>query len=209
VKKSIPREKLLLIGVPVFGLLIGLLGYFALVAPQKSKAASLSNQIAVAKLQAEQVKTPQKAKPVPVHAADLFRLTKAMPDSDDVPGILLDLARVAKSSDVSIQSVAFTAPVPLSGYGALPTTVIVKGSFPSVAAFLHQLRREVWVDGRGNVHADDRLLIADNVNLAEASGVMTATLSLNAFVYGLSAPSTTTTSTDTTTTTTTTPSGGT
>jgi len=211
VKTSIPKDKLLLVGLPVFGLLLGLLGYMALVAPQNSKASSLSNQIVAAKAAAARAKAQPKSKPkpVPVHAADIYGLTKAMPDSPDISSVLLDLQRVSAESRVVLQSVTFAPPVPLTGYGTLPTTVVVAGTFPTVSNFLHRLRREVWVDKSGRVHSDDRLLIADGVNLSQSAGLITASLTMNAFVYGLSAPAPTTTTTgSTTTTTTTTPSGG-
>jgi uncharacterized membrane protein YvbJ len=80
-KKKLPQSAQIAIAVAAL-LLIALIGYFALVKPQKTKAASLSTQIAEqdkqiidARALLAKAKDAQK-----VRVADLFRLTKAMPD---------------------------------------------------------------------------------------------------------------------------------
>ena len=102
-RRELSKRELVLFGVPVLGLLIGMLGYFALVAPQKSKASRLGNEIvgAQAALIAAHHKPP---KPVSAHAVDLFRLTKAMPDSNDMPGLLRNLSQLSRASNVKLQS---------------------------------------------------------------------------------------------------------
>jgi hypothetical protein len=210
-KSSLSKEKVALIAVPALGLILGLLGYLVLVSPQKSKAAHLATQLDAARTQV----VTAKARPKPVvpsaHAADIFRLTKAMPDSSDFSGVLLELARVARESSVSLQSVKPSPAVPMTqGYGALPLDVTVDGTFGHVSGFLQRLRQAVSIDRRGRLHVTGRLIVADQVGLTSSDGrTVQATLSMNAFVYGLTPPPapTTTDATDTTQTTTTTPSG--
>src|SRR5438105_7748173 len=114
-----------------------------MVAPQKSKANHLADEITGA--QAALIAAHQKpVKTAPVHAVELFRLTKAMPDTNDVPGLLLDLSRLAKASNVSIQSITPAAQVALAqGYGALPVNIVVDGTFAQVSNFLQRVRRQV------------------------------------------------------------------
>lgn len=202
---AVPKGRLLLFGLPVFGLVLGLLGYFALVAPQKSKANRLSAEIDAVRSQVVAATPQRHVKPPSVHAVDIFRLTKAMPDSADVPGLLLNLSRVASASGVSLQSVKPAAAVPLpAGYGALPVSVTVSGTFGHVSSFLAALRHQVSIGPRGGLHVSGRLLVPDEVAFTSGNDrTVSATLSLNAFIYGLAPPP------STTTTTTTTPSGST
>jgi hypothetical protein len=188
VKVQVSKQKLLLYGIPVLGIFVGLLGYLALVAPQKSKAHSMDSELQA--LQAQLVAPRQKPpKPTPVQAADIFRLTKAMPDSNDLPGILLQLSRLARASSVTLQSVTPSAQVPLTlGYGALPLLVTVKGGFGSVSKFLQLMRQQVTVRN-GQLNVDGRLLVANQVALTSDDGSsVTATLNLDAFVYGVAPP---------------------
>ncbi|HWB21727.1 MAG TPA: type 4a pilus biogenesis protein PilO, partial [Gaiellaceae bacterium] len=158
-RKPISKERFVLYGVPLLGLLIGAAGYFALVAPQKATSQRLDAQIQVAESRPA-VKPTSAPKQPAIHAADIFRLTKAMPDTDDVPGILDNLSQLAKSSSATIQSVAPAAIVPLTnGYGALPLNVVVSGPFPAVSSFLERVRRQVALGKSDTVHADGRLLV--------------------------------------------------
>ena len=188
------------IGLPVLGLLIGLIGYFVLVSPQKGKSHRATEQIQA--LQAQLLELHRKPpKPVSPQAVDLFRLVKAMPDTNDMPGILRDLSRLARSSKVTIQTVTPTAQVPLLlGYGALPLTVALEGKFSNVSTFLARMRSQVRV-GEKTMHVTGRLLVPNQVQLTSSKDGATviATLSLDAFVYGVAPPAPTST-TDTTTT---------
>jgi hypothetical protein len=198
VELKLDKKLALTIGLPVFGLLIGLIGYLALVSPQKSKSHHATEQIQA--LQAQLLAMHQKPpKPISPQAVDLFRLVKAMPDSDDMPGILRDLSRLARSSKVSIQTVQPAAVMPLPfGYGALPLTVSLEGKFGNVSTFLARLRGEVRI-GEKNLYVAGRLLIPNQIQLTSThDGSVTATLSLDAFVYGVVPPAA---PTDTTTTT--------
>jgi Tfp pilus assembly protein PilO len=197
-KRDLSRRELLLYGLPVLGLLVGILGYFVFVSPQKAKADHLSSEIDGA--QAALIAAHQKpSKPVSPHAVDLFRLTKAMPDSNDVPGLLIDLSRLAHASKVSLQSVKPGTQVPLTlDYAALPIDIVVNGTFTSISDFLQRLRSQVTVH-RGKISASGRLLIAKNVQLAPGDGKsLQATLSLDAFVYGVAPPPAPTPTTTTT-----------
>jgi Tfp pilus assembly protein PilO len=186
VKRPLGTRQLLLIGLPVAGLLLGLAGYLALVSPQKSKAARLSAAIGQVQTALYAAHAPR-TKPVPVQAADIFRLVKAMPDTPDMPSLLVDLSRLARESGVNLQSVKPSALTPLvQGYAVLPVTVTVAGTFASVNAFLARMRAQVTAGRR--LHVSGRLLLANELSLSSSGKTLTATLSLDAYVYGIGAP---------------------
>jgi Tfp pilus assembly protein PilO len=201
VELKLDKKLALTIGLPVFGLLIGLIGYFVLVSPQNGRSHRATEQVQA--LEAQLLQLHQKPpKPVSPQAVDLFRLVKAMPDTNDMPGILRDLSRLARSSKVTIQTVTPTAQVPLPyGYGALPLTVALEGKFSNVSTFLARMRGQVRL-GEKKLRVTGRLLVPNQIQLTSAKNGATviATLSLDAFVYGVAPPAPTTT-TDTTTTT--------
>jgi Tfp pilus assembly protein PilO len=205
-KTQLTRQQLLAVGLSVFGLVLGLGSYLILVAPQKSKAVALSGAVDAAQSSLfvkQHEPHVQKPKLPTVEAADLFRLTKAMPDSSDVPGILLSLMRLAKASSLdllSVQPTAATAPTPI-GYSAVPVTVSLHGKFADVATFLQRLRDSVVVTHAHQLEVTNRLFVPGQITLSTADGLtVNASISLNAFVYGVAPPPVTATTTDTTTT---------
>jgi Tfp pilus assembly protein PilO len=202
-KVSISKRNLILFGLPIFGLMLGLIGNFALVAPQKSKAQQLDAQVQAAQAQLAASRQPAKTQkpakapkpvkaptPQSVQAADLFRLTKAMPDSNDMPGVLINLSILAASSSVDLQSVTPSAIVALSqGYGALPLAVVIQGKFEHVADFLRRLRQQAVIGKKGKLVVNGRLFLANEVAMTSTDGVtVSATLNLDAFVYGAGLP---------------------
>jgi hypothetical protein len=200
IELKLDKKLALRIGLPVFGLLVGLIGYFVLVSPQKGRSNRAAAQIQA--LQAQVLAMHRKPpKPISPQAVDLFRLVKAMPDTDDMPGILRDLSRLARSSNVSIATVQPSEQIPLTlGYGALPLTVALEGKFGNVSTFLARLRGQVRL-GERNLYVTGRLLIPNQIQLtSKDDGSVTATLSLDAFVYGVTPPPAPTSTTDTTTT---------
>jgi hypothetical protein len=189
VKKQISKDKLILFGVPIVGLFLGLISYFILVSPQKSASARIDTEIQDVQTQiaAANVKPP---KPKPAHAADIFRLTKAMPDTDDMPGIIFQLSRIARVSSVTLESVKPTPRIPMTvGYAAIPLDVTVSGKFGDITTFLQRLREQVAVGKKGGLRVNGRLFVANQVDMSTENGrTLLATLNLNAFVYGVVPP---------------------
>jgi Tfp pilus assembly protein PilO len=212
-KTSLSRQQMLAVGLAVFGLVLGLGSYMILVAPQKSKAAALSGAVLAAQSSLYVLQHQprshhlQKPKPPVVEAADLFRLTKAMPDSPDVPGILLSLMRLAKASSLDLISLqpptgATPAQSP-TGYTAVPVTVTVHGKFTDIANFLQQLRDSVVVT-HDHLKVTNRLYVPTLISLSVLdSKTLTASIGLSAFIYGTPHPPVVATAGTTATTTTT------
>ena len=188
-KRRIPQP--LVIGLIVLGFAVaGLGGWFMLISPQRSKATELDTQIADANnaISAARALTLEAKKGAQIRVADLFRLTKAMPDQTDMPGILLQLNQVAEDSGISFEQITpSTTAMPVSGYLAIPITVEFQGNFYDLSDFLYRLRNLVDVR-RGALDATGRLFAIDSIEFAEASPPgfpeIRAHLVIDAFVFG-------------------------
>jgi type IV pilus assembly protein PilO len=215
-KTKLPQSAQIAITLGVC-LLLAVAGYFVAVRPQKGRAANLAaeitakdGQISDARALLAKAKHAQKVK-----VADLFRLTKAMPDQPDEAGIVLELTAVARSSGISFDSITPQGSTVLSGYQVVPITVVFDGNFFQLNDFLFRLRNLVDVR-QGELAADGRLFIIDSMQFDESQlkfPQIRATLQIDAFIYGtgstVSAPPQTSTpattgGTDTTSTSTTT-----
>jgi hypothetical protein len=206
-------------------LLIAVAGYFVVVSPQRGKASDLSKQVASTQKQIDdaralvaKAKTAQKVK-----VADIFKLTKAMPDAPDEAGVLLDLNSVAEQSGIKFDSLAVDPSTTLTDYQVIPLRLELHGNFYDLSDFLFRLRNLVDVR-RGALDAHGRLFAVDKLALDEGIYVfpqIRAQITVVAFVYGTGAPgstappqtasagaATTTTPSTTTTPPTTTPSTG-
>jgi type II secretory pathway pseudopilin PulG len=190
VKRRVPQP--LVIGLIVLGFAVaGLGGWFMLISPQRSRATELDTQIADTNnaISAARALTLEAKKGAQIRVADLFRLTKAMPDQTDMPGILLQLTQVAEDSGISFEQITpSTTATPVSGYLAIPITVEFRGNFYDLSDFLYRLRNLVDVR-RGALDATGRLFAIDSIEFAEAPPPpgfpeISAHLVIDAFVFG-------------------------
>ena len=179
-----------IVGVALLVLAAG--GYFLIVAPKKSEAKRLDAAIttATAELLAARAAAEADDDTQPIAVADIFRLAKAMPSTPDMPGILLELARIADETGIRFTSIAPQTSSTVGAYQVVPISVVFEGSFYALSDLLFRLRTLVSVR-RGELHATGRLFSVQSVGFAEAeTGFpnLTASLTLNAYVYGTSAP---------------------
>jgi Tfp pilus assembly protein PilO len=207
--QNIPQQTLIAVGLAVGGLLIGMLGYFVAVSPEKAKIGGINSQIEVARssLLAAEVPTA-KTKVLPANAVDLFKLETAMPINDNVPGLVLELSALAKASALTVSGITPSADLAETGYAQVPISLQVVGTFPNVTTFVRKLRESVVVNGQ-TLKVNGRLFVPTSVAVTTAQGnSINATITLDAFVYGsgstTTTTATTTTGTDSTTTGTTT-----
>ncbi len=189
-QKVSPRIQIVLVSVGLFVIL--LLGYFLLVSSEKGKASNLSKQIDSTNAQILQARalSHQSRQIQPIHVASLFRLTKAMPDETDMSGILLQLNLVASQAGISFDSIQPGNSAVLSGYQAVPITLTFTGNYYGLVDFLLRLRNLVDVQN-GELDATGRLFAVDTISFGQsATGFpqITATLVVDAFVYGTGAP---------------------
>jgi Tfp pilus assembly protein PilO len=163
-------------------------GYFLLVGPKKDEALRLDQEIAAASVElaaARAAAVPQDDTQ-PIAVADIFRLSTAMPNTPDMPGILLELARIAEETGIRFKSISPQQGSPAGTYYVVPVNVSLDGSFYALSDFLFRLRTLVTVR-RGELHASGRLFSIESVDFAEAEAgfpTLTASLQVNAYVYG-------------------------
>jgi Tfp pilus assembly protein PilO len=177
-----------IIGV-VAGLLVyGVLGYFVLISPQRGKAADLKKETAVTEQQIEQFRilsAQAKAAP-PIRAAELFRLTKAMPDDVDMAGVVLELSRIARESGIEFDSISPQGATPVSGYSSVMIALEFDGNYYELSDFLFRLRNLVRVRS-GQLDAQGRLFVVDTISFSESTRSfpqIKASLTVHTFVYG-------------------------
>ena len=197
-------------------------GWVLLVGPQRSKAAEAADQVAAkqTEIQLARAATIRSSKPQPIQVADIFRLITAMPDQEDMPGIILQLNQVAEESGIQFTSISPQGTTTGSaGYATRQIQLTFSGNFYGLSDFLYRLRSLVGVRG-GKLDANGRLFSVAQVSFVEGKPAfpqINATLTLDAYMYGQSAPvavpapaptGTDSTSTETTTTATTDSSAG-
>jgi hypothetical protein len=190
VKRRFPQSAV--IALIAFGFLLAAAGgYFLVLGPQRSKASDLNKQIVDTNsaIDAARALTLEAKKGAQIRVADLYRLTKAMPDQTDMAGIILELNQVAQDSGITFEQISpSTTATPISGYLAIPITVEFQGNFYDLADFLYRLRNLVDVR-HGTLDATGRLFAIDEVDFAEAPPPpgfpqIRAHLVIDAFVYG-------------------------
>ncbi len=179
-----------LVGVALLVFAAG--GYFLIVSPKKSAAGSLDAEItaATAELAAARAAATAPDDTQPIAVADIFRLAKAMPSTPDMPGILLELARISEETGIRFKSISPQVSSTVGTYQVVPIAVRFEGSFYALSDLLFRLRTLVSVR-RGELHATGRLFAVQNVDFAESDRGfpnLTASLTLNAYVYGTDAP---------------------
>jgi Tfp pilus assembly protein PilO len=187
VKKQVSLAPVIAVAI----LVVAAVGYFFLVKPKQDesgrldeKIAELETQLQVAAAAANQTQAAQEA-PVAIKVADLFRLTKAMPDDDDMAGIILELNSVASAAGVEFVSIAPQPAVVRTGYSGLPINLTFEGNFYDLTDFLFRLRNLVSVRD-GKLDAKGRLFTLDSLDLHEAPGgfpQVEAALTLSAYLY--------------------------
>jgi hypothetical protein len=203
--KAKHKNLLTLVGLVGGGVVVGLAGLLLAVLPQSSKAHDLAGQVAAAQTQLASLHgTPSHAPAL--RAADLFQLARAMPDNSDMPGLVLDLATAATRATVTLTSIAPSASVvQTDGSTAIPMRVTVDGKWDGVGRFVRNLRQNVRASGQ-KLTVTGRLFVVDNVSVVSGTSKaeVEATLTVNAFMYGVPLPPVTTDTTGATTGTTTT-----
>jgi Tfp pilus assembly protein PilO len=186
VKKQIPIW-------PVIGLavvIVAAVAYMLVIRPKRAEAGRLDEQIAEMQMKvtsARLASRPQQAAST-IKVADVFEVSKAMPDTDDMPGIILDLNSVAEATGINFVSIQPSAPTPKTGYSAIGISLTFEGNYFDLTDFLFRLRNLVTVrDGR--LSSSGRLFTLDSLSMKEGKNgfpTINAGLTVSAYVYGAS-----------------------
>ena len=189
--KGLPKPAAIAI-VVVALLLVSAVGYFVLISPQRSKSAELAQeaQAIEGQIQALRIANAQVRNVEPIRIADLFRVSKAMPNTDDMPAVLLELNRIARETGIRFESITPQEAADGGGYLRRPIDLVFDGNFYELSDFLYRLRSLVRVRG-GQLEATGRLFTVNALNFAESERKfprIKATLNISAYVYGTGAP---------------------
>lgn len=177
---------------PVIGLVIVIVAavaFMLVIRPKRAEAGRLDEQIAEMqmKVAAAQLAVRQDQQQVStIKVADLFEVSKAMPDTDDMPGIILDLNSVAEATGIRFLSIQPSAATPKTGYSAIEIGLTFEGNYFDLTDFLFRLRNLVTVrDGR--LSSSGRLFTLDTLSMKEGKDGfpdINAGLTVSAYVYG-------------------------
>lgn len=209
-KKQVPTWPVVAIALVI---VVAVAAYFFLVRPKRAEAGRLADQIglleadvAAAKLAAQPDAPKEK-----INVADLFELTKAMPDRTDMPGIILELDSIAEAVGIEFVQISPELAVAREGYRILPIRFVFEGNYFGLSDFLFRVRNLVAVRN-GRLYASGRFFTLDFLRMVEGPDSfpeIEAELVLSAYVYdaeaqpsGVGPPPTGETTTTTTTTTT-------
>jgi type IV pilus assembly protein PilO len=169
-------------------LVVLLAGWFAVLSPQRSKAADLDAKIGDVNIRLASTQSLLNSPAAKQSPAQLAQLRRALPDDVEMSSVMRQLSWAAGRTGVRIDSITPSAPVAAAGAQAVPITLQVSGRYFRLANFMHLLRTRAKVQD-GQVRVKGRLYAVDNVALAKSAsgGLITATLALDAFMAG-SAP---------------------
>ena len=132
-------------------LLLLVLGWFMLVSPQRATAQSIARSAQATEVQVEQASSPAsnivhpvtQPKQPEIRTAYLYKLSKAMPMTPDMPNLLLELSQTVRASGVELSSISPTPTDATTGITSI--TLTVKGDFYSLTDLLYRLRSLVAV----------------------------------------------------------------
>lgn len=155
-------------------LLVVAIGYFALIAPKRSSAASLKKQTAAVQKQIDSNRSTAFTQALPaVRSANIFGLAKAMPKQVEMPNVILQLSELAAASGISFDQVtptpttsatatALTTPDTTDPFAVQPIQVTFTGNFYNLVSFLQRVRNLVRVEN-GRLRASGRLFDVSDI----------------------------------------------
>lgn len=174
-------------------LVLLLLGWFMLVSPQRATARSNATAVQATEVQIEQARAPvvqpsavTQPKQPEIRTAYLYKLSKAMPTTTDMPNLLLELTQVVRSAGVQLLQISPTPTDPLTG--ATSITLSVSGDFYSVTDLLYRLRSLVAVHN-GVLDVSGRLFSITSVSLTPSGTgrALNGSVVLSAYTFGAAA----------------------
>jgi Tfp pilus assembly protein PilO len=169
-------------------LIVAAVGFFLLVKPKMDESSKLDERIAEFQGKVDVALAAQRQAPPGqrIKVADLFRLTKAMPESTDMAGVLLELNSIAERSGVDFVSITPSAPVAApAGYQSVPIKLTFEGNYYDLTDFLFRLRNLVIVRD-GELETAGRLFTLDGLDLVQGSlgfPQVQAALSVSAYTF--------------------------
>ena len=173
-------------------LIVAAVGFFLLLKPKMDEGGRLDDSIAEFEGKIDVALAAQRTagSSEQIEVADFFRLTKAMPDTTDIAGVILELNGVAEASGVEFLSITPQAPAPREGFQSTPIQLTFEGNYYDLTDFLFRLRNLVVVRD-GELDATGRLFTLDALGFAEGPEgfpQIQATLTVSAYTYAPAPP---------------------
>jgi Tfp pilus assembly protein PilO len=179
-------------------LLLLTIGWFMVISPERTTAASIARATAVTAAQLAEARKPLRPAhtAIPqqpeIRTADIYSLAKAMPSTLVVPTLLLELDQVARAAGVTLSTISPGTVTPLSTYSTFPISLVVTGDFYSLTDLLYRLRTLVSVRN-GELDTSGRLFSVDSISLTPAGSAgsgsdLSANVTVTAYIYGTSVP---------------------
>ncbi len=174
--------------------------YFLLFNPTRQELSDLDQQVESAQsalnvAEQEVVRLESYKKTAPQSRAEIVRLGKMIPVSEDVPGLIIELTKTAEASGVSVTGITRGTTATGSPFGIQTVTLAVSGRYFDVEDFLY--RMEEYVAFRNaSFRVTGRLLQVTTLSLAlgtsttttSGSQPLTVTIGVNAYLWGGQAP---------------------
>jgi Tfp pilus assembly protein PilO len=173
-------------------ILLLLMGWMLLVSPQRSTAQSIARSVQATQAQIIEARKPvvqPKAAKQPtqpeIKTAYLYKLSKAMPMTQDMPNLLLELSQVVRNSGVQLTSLS---PAPPDPSGTTGVTLAVTGDFYSLTDLLYRLRGLVAVHD-GALDVAGRLFTIKSIGLTPtgAGKALNGSIQLTTYTFGAQA----------------------
>ena len=142
-------------------------------------------------------------------AAALKAAERALPDTPQTSNILRQLSALVTASQTELDNIGPAAVATTGGAEPFPISLSMKGRYFALQKFVRLLRESADLQ-KNKITGKGRLYSVDSIGFSgggaapgQTSGLISATISLNAYVYApppAPVPAPTTTTTDTTTT---------
>lgn len=180
-----PAKAALFVAVLVVAAVVG---YVVLIGPQRRQAAELRHEIDDTRTQIALAQTGggPETDVQPIRVADLFKLSRAMPDRPEIPNVLLELSTISSETGVTFQSITPHDPALVGSYQTIPIDLVFQGHFYDLSDFLFRLRNLVGVHD-GKLAAFGRLFAVESVAFEEGDLTfpqVRARLTVEAYVFG-------------------------
>ena len=171
--------------------------YFLLFSPTQRKLSDLDTQIQSAQTtldtaNQEVVRLESYKKTAPQSRAEVVRLGKMLPESEGIPGLIIELTKTAEASGVQVTSITRGTTTPGSPFGIQSLTILVGGRYFDVEDFLYRLEKYVAFRN-ASFRATGRLLQVTTLTMqvqttteasATTSPLLAVTIGLNAYLWG-------------------------
>lgn len=164
-------------------------GLLAFVKPKWDEGKALDDEIANLEAELIDIARPSDTLNDPrveIHYADLFQLAKAMPDAEDMPGIILELDAVSEAAGVEFLAMTPLDATSTEEFQRRPIELAFDGNYYDLTDFLYRLRSLVSVRN-GQLAATGRLYALEGLDLhASQDGFprIEASLTLVTYIFG-------------------------